>query len=294
MNPIVQDFSRHLSRLGYSKGSQAMLPACVAEFLAYTDKQLYGIGSADITRYHAYLQQRPNKRRCGGLSEQMIHHHLYALRVLFMYLEQTQRVRINPMSGLVFPSPQQRQRVILDREEVQALFTATHTLREKAVLHLCYSCGLRRNEAVQLNAADIHFKGQLLYVRSGKGAKRRVIPLPERVATDLQHYMQYERAEQLRMARPAAAFILSRRGTRLLGDSLNNGLKALVERAGIEKSVSLHDLRHSIATHLLTSGLPLEQVRDFLGHAHLESTQLYTHVDSVSLKQTMAWNYPIT
>ncbi len=270
-----------------------MQPAWVAEFLACTGKPLPGIGSVDILRYRVYLEQRPNKRRGGGLSERMIHHHLYALRLLFGYLEQTGMVSLNPTSGLVFPPPQQRQRVILDREEVQALFSATHTLREKAVLHLCYSCGLRRSEAVQLNAGDIHFKSQLLYVRSGKGAKRRVIPLPERVSTELQHYMQYERAEQLQMARPAAAFILSRRGTRLLGDSLNNEFKALVERAGIEKNVSLHDLRHSIATHLLTSGLPLEQVRDFLGHAHLESTQLYTHLDGASLKQTMVWNYPI-
>lgn len=285
MNPIVQDFTRHLSRLGYSKGSQAMLPACVAEFLAYTGKPLAGIDRPDIIRYHAYLQQRPNKRRAGGLSEMMIHHHLYALRLLFGYLEQAGELTGNPTSGLPFPQPQHAKRTILSLEEMQALFTGTYTLREKAVLHLCYSCGLRRNEAVQLNTSDIHFKSQLLYVRSGKGAKRRVIPLPERVCADLRLYLHYERAEELHRARPATAFILNRRGERLSGNGLNNLLKVVVERAGMEKNVSLHDLRHSIATHLLTSGLPLEQVREFLGHAHLESTQVYTHLDSLSLKQ---------
>jgi integrase/recombinase XerD len=262
-----------------------MLPACVAEFLAYTNKQLAGIGSPDIIGYHTYLQQRPNKRRAGGLSERMIHHHLYALRLLFGYLEQTGVLTENPASGLPFPQSQHAKRAILSPEEIPALFNEAQTLREKAVLHLCYSCGLRRSEAVQLNASDIHVKSQLLYVRSGKGAKRRVIPLPEKVSAELQLYMFYERAEQLRTARPATAFILNRQGERLSGNGMNNLLKALVERAGIEKNISLHDLRHSIATHLLISGLPLEQVREFLGHAHLESTQIYTHLDGLSLKQ---------
>jgi integrase/recombinase XerD len=264
-----------------------MLPACAAEFLQYTARPLEQISSEDILRYEQYLQERPNKKMGGGLSEQMIYHHLYALRLLFIYLEQIQVTPENPMSGLCFPQPQHAARAILGPQEIQSLFNEARTLREKAILHLYYSCGLRRNEAVQLNTGDIHFKSQLLYVRSGKGAKRRVIPLPEKVSEDLKLYKVYERPERVHPARPSEAFILNIVGRRISGDRMNSIVKELVTRTGIEKDISLHSLRHAIATHLLAAGLPLEQVRDFLGHVHLESTQVYTHLDESSLKQLL-------
>jgi integrase/recombinase XerD len=287
MEGIVQAFKIHLARLGYSPGSQQMLPACVAEFLQHTGKPLERLHARDIIHYHDYLQQRPNRRRAGGLSEMMIHHHLYALRVLFIYLEQTGQIAASPMSGLLFPQPQHGPRAILPPGDIQRLFDQARTLREKALLHLCYSCGLRRNEAVQLNVRDIHFRNRLLYVRSGKGAKRRVIPLTEKVSEELKLYYEHERPELASAVRPTEAFILSVRGGRLQGCRMNTLLKALTRQAGIVPSISLHNLRHSIATHLLANGLPVEQVRDFLGHAHLESTQLYTRIDP---QQLQVWN----
>ena len=89
-----------------------MLPACVQEFLRYVNHPLEQAGAEDILRYQAYLQERPNRRRAGGLSAMMIHHHLYALRILFSYLEQTLAIRVNPMSGLHFPQPQHPARSI--------------------------------------------------------------------------------------------------------------------------------------------------------------------------------------
>ena len=287
MEEIVQEFRTHLSRLGYSPGSQRMLPACVAEFLQYTGKPLQRLHARDITRYHDYLHERPNQRRAGGLSEMMIHHHLYALRLLFIYLEQTGQITASPMSGLLFPQPRHGSRAILSPVDIQMLFDKAQTLRQKSLLHLCYSCGLRRNEAVQLNVRDIHFRSRLLYVRSGKGAKRRAIPLPEKVSEELKLYYMHERPELAQAARPTEAFILNVRGGRLQGGRMNTILQALAEQAGIAPSISLHNLRHSIATHLLANGLPVEQVRDFLGHAHLESTQLYTQIDA---QQLQVWN----
>jgi integrase/recombinase XerD len=191
------------------------------------------------------------------------------------------------MSGLLFPQPKHEKRAILSPGEIQTLFDQAQTLREKALLHLCYSCGLRCSEAVQLNIRDIHYRNHLLYVRSGKGAKRRVIPLPEKVSEELKLYYAYERPELAQGVRPTEAFLLHSRGGRLLGNTMNVLLKGLIERAGITKAISLHSLRHSIATHLLANGLPVEQVRDFLGHAHLESTQLYTRIDT---QQLQVWN----
>jgi len=284
MKGIVQAFKTHLARLGYSPGSQSMLPACVAEFLQYTQRLPAQIRAADITRYHEYLQQRPNRRRSGGLSEQMIYHQLYALRLLFIYLEQTAQITASPMSGLSFPQPRHGPRAILSPEEIAQLFNSAQSLRVKAMLHLCYSCGLRRKEAVQLNIRDIHFRNCLLYVRSGKGAKRRVIPLPEKVSHDLKLYYLHERPELASALRPTEAFLLHSQGGRISGNTLNELFKRMLMQTGLENKMSLHNLRHSIATHLLANGLALEQVRDFLGHAHLESTQLYTHIDIKQLQ----------
>jgi site-specific recombinase XerD len=283
MEGMIQAFRTHLVRLGYSEGMTRMLPACVAEFTAWAGQSPQQIAATDIQDYYHYLQQRPNKRRGGGLSEMMIHHQLYSLRVWFDYLEQTGLVAAHPMSGLSFPQPHHQKREILGEGEIQLLFNSARSLRVKAVLHLCYSCGLRRWEAVQLDVRDIHFRNQLLYVRRGKGGVRRVIPFTARTGQDLWHYYQYERAEEERAGRPMEAFLLNSRGGRLQGNAMNRMVSELVAKAGIDKAISLHSLRHSIATHLLAGGMTLERVRDFLGHKHLETTQLYTRVEATGL-----------
>jgi integrase/recombinase XerD len=120
-------------------------------------------------------------------------------------------------------------------------------------------------------------------VRSGKGKKRRVIPMTGQVRTDLQNYYLYERSLYVRdITRDNQnAFVLNNRGNRMR--EYWKRLKYLVKLAELPEWVSLHHLRHSIATHLLESGLSIEQVRDFLGHRYLESTQIYTKVQKCLL-----------
>ena len=127
-----------------------------------------------------------------------------------------------------------------------------------------------------IEKVHIDFKEGFLYVRKGKGGKRRVIPLSNGVRKDFLNYYQNERGYHP----DQSAFILNEKERRMKGNSYNQRLKRLVEKSGILKPITLHNLRHSIATHLLWEGLSLEQVRDFLGHAHLETTQIYTHYDS--------------
>jgi integrase/recombinase XerD len=278
MTDYIQDFRTHLERLGYSPGSQRMLPDCVREFMQFTG----GLPSdevtpAHITAYHGYLQERPKRRGQGGLSEMMIHHHVYSLRVFFDYLQHSGAITLHPLSGLVFAPPSHSAREVLSPEDVRLLFGAARNLTDLAVLHLCYSCGLRRSEAVALSLRDVHFRDLLLYVRRGKGAKRRVIPLTPRVGEALRCYCYQERPERLGTA-ATDAFLVNRRGRAMQGDTLGLTLKALLAQAGICRPLTLHGLRHSIATHLLAEGLSLYFVRDFLGHLHLETTQLYTHI----------------
>ena len=123
----------------------------------------------------------------------MIQHFMYALKTFFSWLEITEQIDYNPISGMKFKRAKQNVREPLTTEEIRQLFEATTTLKETALLHIFYSCGLRRSEGEALNIQDIHFKLQLLFVREGKGAKRRVVPITERVSKELEDYYLNER-----------------------------------------------------------------------------------------------------
>lgn len=281
---IIKSFRSYLQQLGYSKSSVSMLPTCVKAFIMFNN--ITEIKEADqdqIKAFYTWLQQRPHKRKQGGLSEQYINHHIYALKVFFSWLEQTGQIRENPMSVMKFKSPSPNHRKPFTKREIKALFNACETIKERALLHLFYSCGLRRTEAVRLNTRDIHFKQKILYVREGKGAKRRAVPMTEKVSQELEAYYLQERNEP--NAKDQNAFMLNKTGTRMSGNSYNRRLKQIAVRTDIKRAISLHYLRHSIATHLLESGLPVEYVRDFLGHSHLEATQIYVKVHQKQIRK---------
>jgi integrase/recombinase XerD len=285
MISLINPFTAWLYQVGYSEGTRRMLPACASEFLQ--QQQITDIRRTrpdQVRAFYRWLQERPLKRRSGALSEMMIHHYVYALKTFFTWLEITAQIDYNPISGLVFRRPVQNVRHPLSREEIGQLFTAATGLKERALLHLFYSCGLRRSEGEALNTTDVRFREQLLYVRAGKGAKRRVVPMPAAVTTDLETYWLQERCSYMaRQVKDADAFMLNRVGNRMSGASYNTLFKALAGRAGLSGEITLHHLRHSIATHLLQSGMRLEQVRDFLGHSFLETTQLYARPSAEQL-----------
>jgi integrase/recombinase XerD len=297
MQAIKEQFKEYIKQLGYSKSSINMLPTCVAAFLKYHNIQdPKQVNSKHIQTYYEYLKQRKHQRKATTLSESFIHHNIYALQVFFNWLERAGQIQENPISNITFKRPIPNKREPLTQEEVKKLFAATETNKEIAILHIFYSCGLRRTEAENLNLKDIDFTANLLYVRSGKGSKRRVIPITQKVKTELQQYVTTDRNTQisaieitqvtimktkkLTTEKQTEAFMINARGKRMQGQYYNKALKQLLQRTTMDKNkdISLHHLRHSIATHLLENGLGVEYVRDFLGHIRLETTQVYTKV----------------
>lgn len=277
---ILEQFTKYIQQIGYSKGSQYQIPNCIKEFLRQVaEPNIKKINQQHILDFYEYLQTRPLKRRTGALSEAMINHYVFSLKTFFSWLEQTEQIKYNPISNIKFKRPQGNPREPLSQKEINQLFENTTTAKETAILHLFYSCGLRRTEAENLNTSDIHFSKNLLYVREGKGAKRRVIPMNDKVKKELESYYNNERTKI-----NEEAFILNRTNERMRGDSYNRALKEIIKRSEIEKEITLHHLRHSIATHLLENGLSIEFVRDFLGHSHLEATQIYAKVKAKQLK----------
>jgi integrase/recombinase XerD len=286
MESIVQSFKNYLWQAGYSEGTQNMLPALVTEFLQQQNIiDITYIEQIQVKSFYDYLPTRPLKIRSGALSEMMIAHYVYGLKTFFTWLEKTGQINYNPISGMKFKTPKQNIREPLSKEQIAALFSACETLKQKAVLHIFYSCGLRRSEGEALNISDVHFKSQLLYVREGKGCKRRVIPITDTVCAALgQYYEEERRGVSANTISDGNAFILNAIGNRMSGENYNKGLKVLLHKAGLSAEITLHHLRHSIATHLLQGGMSMEYVRDFLGHRFLESTQIYAKVNVQQLK----------
>ncbi len=279
---IIEQFKNYLEQIGYSQGTQRNLPSSIKEFLNHTQKELQEIDKQDVLAYYEYIKIRPNKRRPGTLSESRISNQMYALKVFFSFQMELGTITEDPMSTLTFVRlHKSKPREILSQSELKELYKACETYREKAVLSLCYGLGLRRSEAVKINVEDLNLKSGLAFVREGKGKKRRVIPMNESIIQTFKNYLEKERSSK----EETTALICSKTGIRATGGNLNKTLKTILESTQITKTITLHCLRHSIATHLLENGLSVEYVRDFLGHKHLESTQIYTRV-----KNKQLWN----
>lgn len=289
---LLSDYTRHLERVGYNHFTIKMLPSLVREFFHQIEqmgiKSLEEVTPQIINRYYRYLKERPCKGRPGTLSESMLHGHLWGVKILFSFLQAEGRIDADPFSLLTFPSPKKQEREILTSKEIEKLYKTCETSLDKAILGLFYGCGLRKSEVEALNLRDISFKSRLLYVRSGKGKRRRVVPITGKVTEDLKNYYLQERIRMLRKSKDPdteKAFILNSNGERMLGQSFWRKLRYLVLKAQVENPgrITLHSLRHSIATHLLGSGLSVEQVRDFLGHTNIESTQVYIRINNEEL-----------
>ena len=278
MKNLKASFAQYLRTIGYQSSTQSMMRHALKEFEEKYPK-LEEVSKKEIELYAIYLSHRPRQRGSGGLSSSMLRHYLYGLKVFFSWCEQTNRIEVNPMSAYVLPEVEKTKRNILSKSEIKEVYEVCETNQDRAILGLFYGCGLRRSEGEQLNGSDINFKESLVYVRKGKGGKRRVIPMSKKVSKDFRNYYEVERGRVSNQL----GFILNEKERRMSGSSYNERVKILVKKAGILRRITLHSLRHSIATHLLEEGLNIEQVRDFLGHGHLETTQIYTYYDSRKL-----------
>lgn len=280
---LIDSFRGYLKLRGYGEHSIYHLPYFVKEFLHWLEQKglrLEVISYREVSDYFGYLEERKNQRREGGLSNCYLHKHVQGLKLFSSYLKQTEQYFFEV--GVQLSRTATEERIILTRAEMNLLYAQTEQdpllgLRDRAMLSIYYGCGLRRSEGVCLDVEDVLFRQGLLYVRAGKNNKERYVPMSEGVKKDLTTYLHYWR-EQQGVRQEECALLLGRDGDRLQGQSALVRLKYLLTQARVEKKVGLHSLRHSIATHLMQSGMSLKHIAKFLGHTSLESTQIYTHL----------------
>ena len=289
-------FYEYQKRLGFVKETCRARQLNIDEFLSWLEQKgrtkIEEIQPHEIQSFYNYISERPSKTSDGILSQKTTFHCMKSIDHLYRMLQSAGEVMINPISTLKFNYPREEpKRDILTQEEIKQLYEVCTSAWERSILSLGYGCGLRVGELDQVNIEDIRLREKIVIVPKGKGNKRRVVPMSPGVVGDLSDYYFNER-EQLTKGRDYKprdqAFMLNSRGGRLKEWTYNKYLKKMIERIGSEelegKEITMHSLRHSIATHLIEQGIPVEQVRQFLGHSQLETTQVYTHISKQQLK----------
>ncbi len=167
---------------------------------------------------------------------------------------------------------------VLSKEEVKAILQSHHNLKHRAMLSLIYACGLRRSELLNIKIGDIDAKRGMLLIRHGKGNKDRMVPISEKILELLREYYRYEKPK-------VYLFEGEKMGEKYSAGSIQKVLKTSLLKAGINRPVTLHWLRHSYATHLLENGTDLRYIQELLGHNSSKTTEIYTHVSQKSLKK---------
>ena len=280
---LRQGFGEWLAVLAYAPTSVAAMPRHLDEFLAYQEAHgKYGLDeltAPDATAFISGQQTKTGIRTGQGFSAAHINKYIQVLMLFSRY------IRMSGKSGVGFTlerlADTRDKPTWLTRTEIRRLYEAIQGdvlgLRDRAMLSVFYGCGLRLQEGASLECSDILHDRRMLYVRRGKGYRERYVPIAEKSYQDILLYIEQGRPELLQ--RPCeTVFLDANKGRAIHKQSLYLRIKGLVRKAGIQKQVGTHSLRHSIATHLLQSGMTLERIRDFLGHATLDSTQLYTHL----------------
>jgi integrase/recombinase XerD len=295
---LEKSFKEWLDILGYAPTSVYNLPNHIREFLHHleTKEQITSITNLtnqEIKTYYQKLKDRSNQKQAGVLSNSYLNKHLQALTKFMEYLEKVGKLDL-PHLAIPREKAEQKHIEVLTIAEVKELYQVTEkhpntykyeaiASRDKAMLTIFYSCGLRRNEGYHLDQSDVNLDTNTLHVRKGKNYKQRKVPFNKANAKILQDYL-YNHRPYFKRANHQNALFMSIKGKRMNSQSLAIRLKILLHKTDNltlkQKEVSLHTLRHTIATHLLTAGMKLEQISRFLGHTSLESTQIYTHLVS--------------
>jgi len=232
------------------------------QFLDFLDKPPENIESRDIKYFIA-------EKMTEKASSSVI---LFLAAIKFAYFNVLKK---DPTLEIKRPKKENKIPIVLTKEEILRLFESTETLKSKLMLQLLYSSGLRVSELVNLKKEDINFSENIGWVRAGKGKKDRMFVFSKKLSKKLQRFIDKHQDFD---------FLFSK-GRHLTTRNIQKIVQKAAKKAGINKQVHPHSLRHSYATHLLEAGVDIRKIQILLGHASLNTTELYTHISSTQLKE---------
>ena len=283
----LKAFRTWLQTLNYSPSTVYNSPNYTNEFLYFLEQKKQfdysKISTEFMEQYFFYLQSRSKENQDGSLSVGSLKKHQSSINYFVRFLN-TNNDSIPPFSFPYFENIQ-KEITVLSEQEVQLLFAHCGKdligKRNKAMLALFYSCGLRKSEGINLNIEDLDFRNSLLFVRKSKTHHQRFVPISKGAKQHLEDYFYNAREYILPSDSIENSFLITERGTRFsiaLAPYLLGRILAKINNKNLTQKTTLHVLRHSIASHLLKRGMSLENIALFLGHKSLDSTQIYTHI----------------
>ena len=282
--------------LGYLAYERNMSPATVSayrsdleQFGAFCREQGISLNEplkvdvSTVRRYLAVLQNR-------HLSRASVARKLCAIKAYFKYLSREGVIDSNPISGISAQKKAKRLPSALSESDVSVLLAAPNLtdpleIRDRAMLELMYSTGIRVSELVGMDLGSYHRQEALLRV-FGKGSKERIVPVGSRARQALGDYLERSRpvlAKKAGKSEEERAFFLNRSGGRMTSRSVERMMKKYLMESGLLRSSTPHSLRHSFATHLLDAGADIRSVQELLGHSDISTTQIYTEVSKERL-----------
>jgi site-specific recombinase XerD len=287
----LERFDRQLDARGAASNTRRAYGTDLRQFASWAssrgldpDRMTY----RQLRGYAAALSER-------GAAKSTVARKLAAVRSLYDHLVAVGEAPQNPAELLPSPKRDSRLPRTLSKDEIATLLERIPTgtaleMRDRAMLELAYSSGLRCEEIVTLDLGAPDFDAEVLRV-TGKGGKTRIVPIGEPAQRALERYVTRARPD-LASGRDVGALFLSRRGKRLSASDVRRRLARWVREAAIAGGVSPHALRHSFATHLLEGGADLRSIQELLGHASVSTTQIYTRVEPTRLRRQYARSHP--
>lgn len=287
----LSDYDRDLRARGAAERTRRAYGVDLGGFVEWAGPQ--GLGPADVR--HRDVRRYAAGLSTAGAAPATVARKLAAIRGLYGFLVRTERAGANPAELVSSPKRAEKLPSVLSTEEMRRLLeripaSTPLELRDRAMLELAYSCGLRCEEIVNLDEDAVDFEAEQLRVL-GKGSKERILPIGEPAQRALERYRQKGRRALASEPREKALF-LSKSGRRLSNSDVTRRLGLWTREAALAAGVSPHSLRHSFATHLLEGGADLRTIQELLGHASISTTQVYTRVDAARLRDTYAASHP--
>jgi len=184
----------------------------------------------------------------------------------------------NPTENIKRPKKESKIPVVLSKDEIKKLLDSITNKKSKLMISLIYACGLRVSELINLKPQDFDFPGKTIHIKQAKGKKDRIANIPEFLSKSLQSLSNFQKQNN-------QEYLFTGPKGKLSSRNLQKIVKKAAKKAGIEKDIHVHTLRHSFATHLLESGTDIRYIQELLGHSSLSTTQLYTHISQEQLRK---------
>ena len=270
----------------YSENTISSYKRDLNKLNSYLKKDFTKLTKADIQKYIQNLSKNKNSNTISRT--------ISSLKSFYKFLEINKYTNTNPLTTIISPKTARKLPKVLSEEEVNKLLDINlnndFDYRNKAMLELMYSSGLRVSELINLTVNDVDLKNSLVRI-FGKGSKERIVPLNDYATEALNNYILYHRPKLFKQKESNYLF-LNNHGNQMTRQGFFKTLKKITKEKGIKSELSPHTLRHSFATHLLKYGADLRSIQELLGHSDISTTQIYTHITNEMLEKNYHEYHP--